>query len=128
MTDPVTVWTDVENHCLTSDLGVIDNSCFVNVVPGHCPEREFCAVFQRPPGPRILYGSSLSSHTDEVARSMLLEEHGVRIDKDLVVITATHVPPDGGPNKWVYRLLPVRWRIEDDYVDDTAAMLGVWAD
>jgi hypothetical protein len=120
------VWRD--DDTLTSDLGVVDDSCRVEVVPGHCPDRDFCAIFDRPPGPRILYGSIELADVDRRPGLLTLNQHGVRVGADLVAITATHVRPDGRPGRWVYQLLPVRWREADGDRDDTAAMLGVWAD
>jgi hypothetical protein len=123
----VQVWLD-DHGRLTSELGPVDDACHVEVVVEHCPGRDFCAVFDRPPGARILYGSVQLADIGHRPGLLTLNQHGVRIGNDLVAIAATHVLPEGRPGHWVYRLLPVRWRTAGGFVDDTAAMLGVWAD
>jgi hypothetical protein len=123
--DPVSVWFD-EAGQLMSDLGPVDRNCVVRVISGHCPERHQCVLLYRAPGPRLLYGSELMSELDD-ERGLYLETHAKQLEADLISITVDHVGSDGSPGSWRYRLLPMRWKNDEDYVS-TSTRLAVWPD
>jgi hypothetical protein len=123
--EPVRVWTDFENNVLMSDFGRVDTTCFASVQGGHCPDRHQCVVLGRPPGPRLIFGELMSDLDDEAA--MYLETHAKPVGRDLISITVDHVVSGGTALSWRYRLLPIRWKTEDSWVQ-TSARLGVWPD
>jgi hypothetical protein len=119
------VWID-ETGQLMSDLGPVDSNCVVRVIGGHCADRHRCVLLYRAPGPRLLYGSELMSELDD-ERGLYLETHAKQLDDDLISISVDHVGPDGHPDSWRYRLLPMRWKNDEQYVS-TATRLAVWPD
>ena len=123
--DPVVVWVD-ETGQVMSDLGAVDRNCVVRVISAHCPDRPQCVLLYRPPGPRLLYGSELMSELDD-ERGMYFETHAKHLEDELISISVDHVGRDGRPGSWRYRLLPMRWKTADGFVD-TATRLAVWPD
>jgi hypothetical protein len=124
--EPVAVWTDYKNNVLMSDFGVVDTTCFARVLGGHCPKRYQCVVLGRPPGPRLLFGSELMSDIDDEA-GIYLETHAKDLGHELISITVDHVVRGGNALTWRYRLLPIRWKTEDGWVE-TSTRLAVWPD
>jgi hypothetical protein len=109
-----------------SDLGPVDSNCVVRVIGAHCPGRQQCVLLYRPPGPRLLYGSELMSELDD-ERGMYLETHAKQLDAEHISISVDHVGSVGRPGGWRYRLLPMRWKHNEDYVE-TDTKLAVWPD
>jgi hypothetical protein len=124
--EPVRVWTDYENNLLMCDFGSVDTTCFASVHGGHCPDKPQCVLVGRPPGPRLLYGGDKMSEIDDEA-AVHLETHAKPIGKDLISITVDHVVTGGNAISWRYRLLPIRWKTEDGWLD-TSVRLAVWPD
>jgi len=124
--DPVSVWWDDSARRLMSDLGPVDNTCFASVQSGHCAQRSQCVVLARAPGPRLLYGSEFMPELDDEA-GIYLETHAKPIGTDLISISVDHISERGPAGSWRYRLLPMRWKAADGYVD-TVARLAVWPD
>jgi hypothetical protein len=67
----------------------------------------------------------MSELDDEKGR--YLETHAKQLDADVVSITVDHVEPAGHAGSWRYRLLPMRWKNNEEYVS-TATRLAVWPD
>lgn len=109
-----------------SDLGPVDRNCVVRVISAHCPERHQCVLLYRAPGPRLLYGSELMSERDD-ERGIYLETHAKHLEDDMISISVDHVGLDDRPGSWRYRLLPMRWKSDEDYVS-TSTRLAVWPD
>ena len=122
---PVAVWTDFERNLLMSDLGVVDTTCFARVHGRHCPDRHQCVVLGRPPGPQLVFGELMSELDDEAG--IYLETHAKPIGEDLISITVDHVVSGGPALSWRYRLVPMRWKTEDGWVE-TSTRLAVWPD
>jgi len=124
--EPVAVWTDYDNNLLMSDFGSVDTTCFARVHGGHCPDRQQCVVLGRPPGPRLLFGSELMSDLDDEA-GIYLETHAKLLADDLISVSVDHVVSGGSTVSWRYRLLPIRWKTDDGWVQ-TSTRLAVWPD
>jgi hypothetical protein len=124
--EPVSVWWDEAGGELMSDLGPVDSRCFADVRSGHCPHRPQCVLLDRAPGPRLLYGSEFMGELDDEA-AIYLETHAKQLGEDVISISVDHVSVNGPAGSWRYRLLPMRWKTADGYVD-TVARLAVWPD
>jgi hypothetical protein len=109
-----------------SELGPVGNTCLAQVQGRHCPGRHQCVMLDRVPGPRLLFGSELMSELDDEA-GIYLETHAKSLADDLVSIAVDHVGPDGHAGSWRYRLLPMRWMNNQQYVS-TNTRLAVWPD
>ncbi|MFG1931048.1 hypothetical protein ACGFK1_10375 [Mycobacterium sp. NPDC048908] len=119
------MWFDGTGQ-VQSDLGPVDRNCVVRVIGGHCPDRHQCVLLYREPGPRLLYGSDLMSELDD-ERGLYFETHAKHFGDDLISTSVDHVGADGRPGSWRYRLLPMRWKTEDGFVE-TSTRLAVWPD
>lgn len=112
---------------LVSDLGRIDGTPVSEIHYGHCPNRDHCVSVHEPLRRCLLFSSALLRESDGEGGRFL--DFRVSRRGELITIAVDHVGSHGGPESWMYRLLPMRWRNTDPpgYID-TGLKLGVWPD